>query len=824
MFVLAIALSLLSGVALQSFETGIRNSLGQDAKTLAGGDIIVTARKPFSENLSAELQKITADQAGVVSESLSFPTVVAAPSQDASLLVNIRVVADTYPLYGTVQLAQNKNLSEILRPGSIVAEKDVFARLGVQVGDTLKIGAAEFLLAGEVTKTPDEAGDIFTSGQTIFLRAEDAAKTELIGTKSRISYTAYIRLNDAAALEKTVAGLKAVSGERERVNSFLNTRSSTQRFIENFLFFVNFISIFTLVLSGIAMGASIAAYFRRRRNTIAIFKTLGMKNAEILRLFLGFIFLLSIVGSVIGLLGSTAVLHFLPQLFRDLLPEGFAVHLELKSIVEGLLIGIFVSGIFTALPLLKLKDIKPLQVLQKNPPEQKKWRLSEYLLIALLGGLFSAFILLRVSELRLGIYFILGSIGFLSAIFLCCSVLFALLKNILDRGKNLYLKLAGKGLLRPGNSSRMIITALASAFTVILSISLLEKNITAQFVGAYPESYPNVFFLDIQKDQRQDFMKYLPENSNFYPVIRGNLIEHNGEKITDESQGALGERGDDVTRSFNLTYGVSLSTNETLLAAREPGKMLLENYARPGFVQVSVLKEFAELLGIQVGDTVKFSIQGVELAAEVVSMRERKEERVEPFFYFIFDPEALASFPQTLFTTAKVDPEKIAALQNTVTKNFPNITTIDLTVIIKKATDVLAELTSIIRFFSFFSLSAGLLLLISSLLATASDRIRETVYYKLLGVRRSGLLRIAFYELLFLGIFAALLGSICAEIGVGLLTKKILDIEFFLFGNTVGGFSLILFALIFVLAGVIILPLLKTRPIEYLRENSSEEF
>ena len=303
------------------------------------------------------------------------------------------------------------------------------------------------------------------------------------GAKSRTSYRTYLKLGETSELDAAQESLEAAAQERERIQSFSEAETSTQRFLEELVFFLNLISLFTLLLAGIGMMSTLGSYLRNCQKTIATFKTIGMNNRQIFRLYFSFVLLLSIIGIVLGVLGGIVVLQFLPELLSDFLPTDFTAELQFLPLFKGIVLGLFISLLFTALPLTELKDIKPVQVFRGLDNTLRQNNRLSYLLGGMIFVVLSIFILLEIGEIKIGLYFLLGSIGLFTLLFVLCVLIVRGLQKMSQgrTGKHkalpLQINLALKGMVRPGNSTPLIMTSLATALTILMTITLLESNI-----------------------------------------------------------------------------------------------------------------------------------------------------------------------------------------------------------------------------------------------------------------------------------------------------------------------------------------------------------
>jgi len=225
---------------------------------------------------------------------------------------------------------------------------------------------------------------------------------------------------------------------------------------------------------------------------------------------------------------------------------------------------------------------------------------------------------------------------------------------------------------------------------------------------------------------------------------------------------------------------------------------------------------------MDVGDTIRFNIQGVPLTARISSIRTRTTDSLKPFFYFVFEDKTLQSAPQTIFTALRVAKDRVGQLQSRIVKAFPNISVIDLSATIQVFARIMSQLSTIVRGFSILSMAAGILILISAVFATRAERIAESVYYKILGARKSFVAKVFVLEILIVSLFSAMLALVMSQTGAFLVSRHYLSIAYHPFLLSCG---LITGAALLLIVAVGLIPtfsILAKKPIVYLREQPDE--
>lgn len=823
-FVLCVALSLVTLVALRGFGASVDRALARDARVLIAGDLRVTSSYPFSPELESAVQRLLAEGRAAGARSYDFYSVVRRTGEDGSLLSDLKVVEPAYPLVGTVSLASGRALAEVLTPGRAVAEQALLDRLELKVGDSVRVGETTLKLVDVVLSEPDRPVNFFALGPRLLVAAADLDNLQLIKPGSRVNYSWALVAADPARVDTLAASLRAAADPGQvRVETFRTANTGVERFYRNFLFFLALVGIFTLLLAGIGIQSSLTAFLRERYSTIAIAKTVGASSRFVTANFYLVVLMLGGAGALIGVVAGYTLQWLLPALLGGLLPPDVELVIAPRAVIESLLLGLLVVLVFTFLPLYRLEELRPGFIFRKEEPPVTRW-LPYAVTVLLIVALFAGLVIWQLGQVRTGLYFTGGAIVLLLVAAGLAEAALRLLRRLPLR--SLPLRQALRGLFRPRNATRAIVITLSAALGVLFAIFLIEQNLRTSFVQSYPPDAPNVFFLDIQPDQLADFKAALGTEAEYIPTVRAGLQAVNGQPPAAVTPGGPaggqpeGSGSGEQQRSipqYTLTYRDHLQPGESILAG--PG--LFD--PADGGPQVSVLKETLNARGLQLGDRLTFNVQGVPLEATVRSVRQQDSETVQPFFGFVLQPAVLKDAPQTLFTGLRVPQNEIAALQNRMVARFPNVSVIDATATIATFAALVERITRVIRFFALFSILAGLLIVVSSVYATRLARVQEAVYYKVLGATSRFVLRVFALENVLLGLLSGILALLMAQVAAWAVMIYLFELDYQPFPLP----SLLLIVLT-VLAVTTVgmaasLGILRSRPIIFLRQQGEEE-
>ncbi len=540
---------------------------------------------------------------------------------------------------------------------------------------------------------------------------------------------------------------------------------------------------------------------------------MGATSRFIMVQYLSVLFFLGLIGTIGGIFSGIMLQYALPFLFSGLLPDSLKPAISWVAVAQGFALGLVIVALFAFLPVYRLKDIKPAAILRKETIRFKK-SIITYSVVFVIMLFFGVVILEKMGDAKTGGYFILGIAGLVGFTALVTVPILWMVKKA--RIRHLMMRQALKGLFRPGNATRAVIITMTASLAFIFSIYLVEKNLNHAFVASYPPEAPNLFFLDIQPDQKERFARALGADADYYPIIRAKLLSINDRPVNRKKERK--RRGDNLGRTFNLTYRHHLLDDEVFIAGK---RLYPEGYEG---IPVSILDTVAEIPEpkMALGDRIAFRIQGVPLTATVTSIRSRVRESLSPFFYFVFPDAFLKDAPHTIFAGIRMDKDKIARVQNRVVAEFPNITVIDVTESVATISNILKRLSMIVRFFTLFSIIAGILLIVSSVFATRFARVQEAVYYKILGAKGGFVMGVFIMENLFLGLISGGLALGLSQAGSWIVCSNLLHISY----KPFAGASLILVVsavILAVTAGLIpSISIIRQKPMGFLKTQSDE--
>ena len=804
---IAIGVSALVGVSL--FATHVEHAVSRQAKGLLGGDLEIRSSHPLTAESLALLD--TLGQRGITRTHVSELVAMAARTNregmtaQATQIVELKAVANEYPLYGVLKLEPPTSLDRLLHPdpslcetlpchGAVVQEA-LLLRMGLVVGDRVKIGKAEFLITGLVRTEPDRIANAFSLGPRVMISEDALILTGLVQRGSRIRERELLRLPAEMPFEPLRAELRGrLAADHVRVSGYRDAQPQLKEFLEQLSRYLGLIGLTALFIGGLGVAMSIHAFMQEKLKTIAILKTLGADSSELIGTYVLQAVGLGLIGSVAGMLLGIMLQQVLPPLLAgafvsDLLDQvGASTELSAASIgplMKGGVLGLLTTLLFSLWPLLQIRDVAPAAVFRREVEQEghesatrTSWRVrvgvQDRFGVTAGGALICGLVALSVWQAgswRVGGWYIGGSVLAILTLLGCARLLLSGLR-IIPRPASLTLRYAIGNVLRPGGHTAGILVAIGLSVMVIVTVSLVERALLRQVGESRPVDAPTFFFIDLQPDQTASFATLIGDRTagrtpEMIPLVRSRLHALNGEEVKVDEERDQEERRNEgskeerrkqwyLSREYVLTFLDQLPKGNEIIRGAwwQPG----QRFAIP---QVSIEEEAARSLELDVGSSIDLDIQGATIRAEVSSIRKVDWGNFSTNFYMILSPGSLEGAPVTYVATIRVNPDQEVALQQAVVEAFPNVSAIHVGDVLKNFANVLDRLAMAIRAVALFCIVTGGVVMAAALAATRYRRLYESVILKAMGATRGLIARTFAAEY-------ALLGCIGGVLAVGL--------------------------------------------------------
>lgn len=759
---LAVGVAAVTGVAglVDGVEAGVRAK----SREILGADLSVDSRRP----LPRELDGLLADVPGLERTDLrEMATMAAAPGPDGkpvrSRLAQLRVLAGRYPFYGEVETDPPRALERPLGPGETVVAADLLPQLGVAAGGTVLLGGAEFRVVGVVVREPGRIGLQAMLGPRVYLGGEGLERTRLLGFGNRIRHAALFRVPGDASREE-LEGLKERLEKGLPGAAFLDVEThhdaepNLARQMRRLESTVGLTALLSLVLGGIGVAQIVRAWLEGKAASVAVLRCLGMRPRDVLLFFLGHVALLALAGSLAGAAAGSLVPLLVPAIAPDLFPADLFVAFRPLALLRGVGLGVGVALLFSLPPLTALWRVPPARVLRNEaeplPPNRAlRWGAGA----ALLGGLFLAAWAQSGEALHAAAF--TGGFLLLAALLALGARGIMALSSLLPRERmHPFLRHGVSALARPGAGTTGAVVALGLGVMVVTGMGLVEGELLDGLRASIPPDAPSVFLVDVQPGDWEGVRGVLEgagaKGVDHVPVVMARLSSVDGRAVEDLArEAAEGDRARWVlTREQRITWRETLPPDNRIVAGA-----LWSDPARP---EVSLEERFAGDLGVGVGGTVVFDVQGVPMEFAVTSLRSVEWTSFAINFFVVVEPGSMEGAPAFEIANARLEEGAEQGVQDRLAASFPGVTMIRVRPVIERVVALVRRVAFGIRALGSFTVFAGLAILAGAVSASTLRRTRETALLKTLGVTRGGVA-------VLLGVEYGLCGLVAGGIGAG---------------------------------------------------------
>ena len=778
LYMSSISLGVAALVAIDSFASNTQESIRQQSRALLGGDVAFNANQKFPASVDSLFDSL-ATSGLPVARVTTFGSMAFVQRTGGTRLTQVRGINPQFPLYGDVVTEPAGAWARLRKEQVAVVDPTLLLALDAKVGDTLTIGYARFEIAGSLTSVPGDPGIASAIGPRVFIADTWLSETQLLGFGSRAQYETFVKLPAGVSSAKWAAPLRPkMLKANVRMRTVVQQELNFTEAIGQLASFLGLVGLIALLLGGVGVASGVHAFVTRKVDTVAVLRCLGSTSSQVLFIYVLQAAVMGLLGAAIGAVLGIGIQFGLPHVVKDFLPLDVQVSLDPKALLTGLAVGVCVALIFALRPLLALRRVSPLQALRRDDAALVRASLRDPATQLVNLTLVASVILLaigRADNVPRGLMFAVGIGISLIVLYLAATGLSEGARRVVRASWPYVLRQGVANLYRPANQTRSVVIALGFGSFLVTTIYLVQTNLVRQFDITAAASKGNLVMFDIQDDQKQGVEQAISDAKqsliSITPIVTMRIAKLNGVDINEHARRVGQGRGAwALRREYRSTYRDTVVVTEKVVA----GKWFGKHSPSDTLHEVSLEKALAdEQLKVKLGDTIEWDVQGVRVLTKVTSLREVDWGRFDPNFFAVFNPEAIAGAPKQWAAVAFVNNEKaIAPLQRTVVERYPNVSSLDISLVRRTITDIINKVSLAVRFLAIFSLAMGVPVLFSAVAATRRDRLRESVLLKTLGATRRQVMRILFSEYALLGT----LGGLC---GMGL--------------STVGGWALVTF-------------------------------
>lgn len=794
-FLACLVLGVAAIAAVGSLSSSIVEGLQQNGRAILGGDVdLRLTHRPASAEEFAWLQ-----QQAVIGEIQTTRAMVGAPSNGKRLLSELKAVDGLYPLFGALESTSAGPLDKILeqrqgRYGALV-EQALLDRLGLKPGDEIRFGNQAFDIRGVINNESDKAAHGLGLGPRTLVSIEALDATGLIQPGSMVWYHYRLKLGPDMSVADFKRDMKAAFPNYNwRVRDASNGAPGLKRFVDRVALFLTLVGLTALIVGGVGVANGVRSYLEGKIKTIATLKCLGATGGFIFRVHFIQVLLLAIAGTVLGLLIGSLAAMAMTEVMTAMLPSAPEKGFYGPPLVLAAAYGLLVAILFALWPLAAARETAAAALFRSLVSRSAMPKPIYLGAIAVSLVALIALAVLTSTEPAFAMLFVIGMV-ILFAVLLAVGLGVKLLAANLPRLRRPTLRLAIGNLHRPGAATLSVVLSLGLGLTLFVTVALLEGNLTRQVQEQLPENAPAFFFVDIQKNQIDEFaalgrgIEGVSELT-YVPNMRGRIVALMGRPadevvVAREARWMLrGDRG--------LTYSARVPENAIVVE----GAWWPEDYTGPPLV--SIVREEGKGMGLEIGSEITLNVMGRDIIAKVANFREIDWTTLGINFALVLDHNSLKGAPHGYLATAKTDKAAEAKLFHAVTERFNNVSVIRMKEALNTVGEILQKLSIAVSATASITLVAGLLVLAGAFAAGHRKRVYDAVIMKVLGATRIDIFKAYSLEYALLGVITAIIAAAAGWLAAYLVITELLEARWINLPGTV--FATIIISVLVALA------------------------
>ncbi len=754
LFVSSITLGVAALVAIHSFGDSMRRAIDDQAKALLGADMSFESRRPFTETVEALADSLGGEQA----RRLSFSSMIFFPSQNRTRLASVRAIDGDFPFYGGIVTDPEDAARTYRRRGAALVDGSLASQFGVSVGDTVAVGGVEYPVAGILKRTARESAAFALVSPRVYLPLSDI-DTTLIGRGSRVTHEIFFHFDDSVNVEAVLGKIKPrLRDEGVGSDSVDEIKRNWNSALTNLYKFLGLAALMALLLGSVGVASAIHVYVSQRLTTVAVLRCVGARVRTTFGVYMVQAVVLGLVGSTVGAVLGLAVQQLVPVVLADFLPVDVRFAVSVSAVLFGVAVGTAVTVLFALLPLLAVRRATPMMALRSAAGVDRGSGV-DWLKVAVVALL--VFAVTGIAVLQ-GPH-PLVSIAYVAALLIVCGTLAAValgatkLLRRLSSDRIPYVTRQGiANLYRPNNQTVMMLLAIGLGTFLVATFLSVQHLLLNQIDAADERGRPNLVFFDIQPDQTEAVERIISSRGlplvETVPIVTMRLQAINGKTIDELRQDSTYRMTWAHRREYRSTFRSYVTDTERVV----DGEFATGTFTPGDVVPVSLEADIAKELDVGLGDSLTFDVQGVPIRTTVGSVRTVEWRQVRTNFFVVFPAGVLDDAPHfnVIVTRAGSDAESGGA-QAAVIREFPGVSSIDLSLILEVVEEVFDRIAFAVRFMAAFSILTGFLVLGSAVVVSRVRRVEESVLLKTLGASKRQVFSIMTAEYVLLGALAA---------------------------------------------------------------------
>jgi len=762
----ALVLAVVAVTAVGFVTDRAGRALAIEANRLLGGDVVIRGDAPITGAIRDAAKAEGLRRA----ETLSLDSMIRAGEQ--LRLGDLRALGEGFPLRGTFRLVDSpggveRDARGIPAPGTLWITRTGAETLDAKVGDMIGIGDSQLRLVALVAQEPDASLDYFNVAPKAFLNLADLPATGLVQEGSRLGYRLIVA-GDAVAVERFTAVARPAMARGQRLETIQDARPEIRSSLDRAGRFLGLAALVSVVLAAVAVAMAARRHSERHLSGTAVMRCLGASQRTLVGIHVGELVLLGLIACTVGVLIAFGLQWAIGSWLQaemkiSIPPAGWLPALQ------GYGVGMIVLLAFGAPPVLALRRVPALRVLRRDldPTEPSAW------LVALTGfaGL-GALLWWKAGSATLGTAMLLGILATLGVLALLAWLMILLVRRLRSRLRG-SLRYGLANVSRRAGTSVAQVSALGLGLMALLLLTFVRTDLLDRWQLSLAADAPNRFIINVQEDQRSAVNAFMAEQKlappTLFPMIRGRLVSLNGKPTSGADYAGDEQARRRAEREFNLSTAATLRDDNKVTAGE-----FWDKHASTT-PELSVEERFAEQLGWKLGDRVAFDIAGQPFEGRITSLRSVDWESFRPNFFVIASPGSMDAYPASYITAVSVPPTQ-ARFTAQLVERFPNLSVIDVDAVLKQVRSTADQVSTVVQVVFWFSLAAGMLVLLAAVSASQDERLLEGGVMRVLGGSRRQLRLAQASEFAAIGLLSGLVAAIAASVLSGVIAEQVFDL------------------------------------------------
>ena len=762
----ALVLAVVAVTAVGFVTDRAERALAIEANRLLGGDVVVRGDAPIVGKISDAANAPGLQRA----DTLSLNSMIRSGEQ--LRLGDLRALGEGFPLRGSFRIidqpgAVERDAAGIPLPGTVWMSQSGAETLDARIGDTIGIGESQFRLVALVVQEPDASLDYFNVAPKAFLNLADVPATGLVQEGSRLGYRLVVA-GDAAAVERFAAEVRPVLARGQRMETIQDARPEVRSSLDRAGRFLGLAALVSVVLAAVAVAMAARRHSERHLSGTAVMRCLGASQRTLVGIHVGELVLLGLIACTVGVVIAFGLQWAIgswleTEMKISIPPAGW------MPAVQGYGVGLVVLLAFGAPPVLALRRVPALRVLRRDldPTEPSAW------LVALAGFIgLGALLWWKAGSATLGTAMLLGILATLAILAVLAWLMIVLVRRLRSRLRG-SLRYGLANVSRRAGTSVAQVSSLGLGLMALLLLTFVRTDLRDRWQLSLAEDAPNRFIIHVQEDQREAVDAFMAAQDiaqpTLYPMIRGRLVSLNGKPSSGADYADDDEARRRAEREFNLSTTATLRDDNKVTAGK------FWEGSVPASPELSVEERFAEQLGWKLGDRVAFDIAGQPFEGKITSLRSVDWESFRPNFFVIASPGSMDAYPASYITAVSVPPTATRFTAQLV-EQFPNLSVVDVDAVLKQVRSTADQVSTVVQVVFWFSLAAGVLVLLAAVSASQDERLLEGGVMRVLGGSRRQLRLAQASEFAAIGLLSGLVAAIAASVLSGVIATQVFDL------------------------------------------------